>query len=102
MGKKVIVHGIPASDVTEYEGMPMFAEVGPLKLDPKVAEQVAFKLQQQDIMFTYLDSNRVKGRTELHLLPNKVQLSNTIELQYSKIDSVSIKRNVNNIAIINV
>jgi hypothetical protein len=52
VGKKVIVHGIPASDVTEYEGMPMFAEVGPLKLDPKVAEQVALKLQQQDIMFT--------------------------------------------------
>ena len=38
VGKKVIVHGIPASDVTEYEGMPMFAEVGPIKLDPKVAE----------------------------------------------------------------
>jgi hypothetical protein len=38
----------------------------------------------------------------LHLLPNKLQLSSTIELQYSKIDSVSIKRNVNNIVIINV
>ena len=44
IGKKVIVHGIPASDVTEYEGMPMFAEVGPLKLDPKIGEMVALKL----------------------------------------------------------
>ena len=38
VGKKVIVHGIPASDINEYEGMPMFAEVGPLKLDPKVEQ----------------------------------------------------------------
>jgi hypothetical protein len=44
IGKKVIVHGIPASDVNEYEGMPMFAEVGPLNLDPKVAETVTLKL----------------------------------------------------------
>ena len=51
VGKKVIVHGIPASDVTEYEGMPMFAEVGPLKLDPKVSDQVTLKLQQQDVIF---------------------------------------------------
>ena len=36
------MHAIPASDAEEYQGMPMFAEVGPLVLDPKTTEQVNF------------------------------------------------------------
>ena len=36
VGKKISVHGVPASDIQQYEGMPMFAEVGPLRLDPVV------------------------------------------------------------------
>ncbi len=80
IGKKVIVHGIPASDVNEYEGMPMFAEVGPLNLDPKVAETVTLKLQQQDIIFTSLDSTKAKGRAEVHLLPNKLWFPNICEI----------------------
>jgi hypothetical protein len=39
VGKKISVHGVPASDVQEYQGMPMFAEVGPLVLDPKIDEE---------------------------------------------------------------
>jgi hypothetical protein len=34
IGLKVMVHAIPASDVEEYEGMPMFSEIGPLICDP--------------------------------------------------------------------
>jgi hypothetical protein len=30
---RICVHAIPASDVEEYQGMPMFAEVGPIVLD---------------------------------------------------------------------
>ena len=86
VGKKVIVHGIPASDVTEYEGIPMFAEVGPLKLDPKVAEQAKLKLKQTNITFTQQDSNKIKGRAELILQPNMLQLaSSTLEIYYDKI-----------------
>lgn len=40
IGLKVMVHAIPASDADEYEGMPMFAEVGPLEEDPEVSEAV--------------------------------------------------------------
>ena len=31
---RICVHAIPASDAEEYQGMPMFAEVGPLIQDP--------------------------------------------------------------------
>lgn len=31
---RICVHAIPASDAEEYHGMPLFAEVGPLLLDP--------------------------------------------------------------------
>jgi len=43
----VLVHAIPASDVQEYQGMPMFAEVGPLECDPAVTQQVQ-RIQAQD------------------------------------------------------
>ena len=36
IGTRVMVHAIPASDVQEYQGMPMFKEVGPLTMDPAV------------------------------------------------------------------
>lgn len=32
-----MVHAIPASDIQEYQGMPMFKEIGPLVIDPNVA-----------------------------------------------------------------
>lgn len=37
IGCKVVVHAIPASDIEEYQGMPMYQEVGPLVMDPTVA-----------------------------------------------------------------
>jgi hypothetical protein len=36
-----MVHAIPASDVQEYQGMPMFEEVGPLVLDPAIEQEIA-------------------------------------------------------------
>ena len=36
IGSMVIVHAIPASDVREYQGMPMFKEIGPILMDPTV------------------------------------------------------------------
>lgn len=72
VGKKVIVHGIPASDINEYEGMPMFAEVGPLKLDPKVEKSFTEKIKEQEIIFQQQDSTKIKGKAELRLLPNKL------------------------------
>ena len=41
IGFKVLVHAIPASDIQEYQGMPMFKEIGPLVMDPAVANQVS-------------------------------------------------------------
>ena len=40
VGKKVLVHAIPASDVQEYQGMPLFREIGPIIMDPAVRRQV--------------------------------------------------------------
>ena len=34
------MHAIPASDAEEYQGMPMFAEAGPLIMDPKLLLKV--------------------------------------------------------------
>lgn len=34
------MHAIPASDAMEYEGMPAFAETGPLEMDSNVEEAV--------------------------------------------------------------
>jgi hypothetical protein len=39
VGDKICVHAIPASDAQEYQGMPIFAEVGPLLMNPKVQEK---------------------------------------------------------------
>jgi hypothetical protein len=37
IGRVISVHAKPASDVREYQGMPMFAECGPLQLCPQVS-----------------------------------------------------------------
>ena len=39
IGFKILVHAIPATDVQEYQGMPMFKEVGPLVMDPAVESE---------------------------------------------------------------
>ena len=57
IGKKVCVHAMPHDiDVDEddegdlghgqYMGMPLFAEIGPLKLDPKMEQEVDESFQQ--------------------------------------------------------
>ncbi len=45
------MHAIPASDIQEYQGMPMFKEVGPLTMDPAVATQVSHYSQQNPVIF---------------------------------------------------
>lgn len=41
VGDKICVHAIPASDAQEYQGMPIFAEVGPLLMNPKIQDKAA-------------------------------------------------------------
>lgn len=43
-----MVHAIPASDVQEYQGMPMFEEVGPLIIDPVIEQELALLERQID------------------------------------------------------
>ena len=52
IGFKVVVHAIPASDIREYQGMPLFKEIGPLKMDPKVASTVSKLSQKNPVEFT--------------------------------------------------
>lgn len=40
VGCKICVHAMPVSEVQEYTGMPAFAEVGPLQLDPEIMRNV--------------------------------------------------------------
>lgn len=41
-----MVHAIPASDVQEYQGMPMFEEVGPLTMDPAIEQTIRLAERQ--------------------------------------------------------
>jgi len=45
---RVCVHAIPASDAEEYQGMPMFAEVGPIQLDPKTQQQADEQIENSE------------------------------------------------------
>lgn len=84
MGKKISVHGVPASDVKEYQGMPMFAEVGPLILDPKIKQEAQSLLQKEEISF---DKVQINGkRLQVKLLPNKLTAAQ--EIMYNSITSV--------------
>ena len=40
VGKKICVHALPVCKDQDYRGMPLFAEIGPLKLDPKLQTEV--------------------------------------------------------------
>ena len=76
IGKKVCVHAIPHDLDTEddeelgdgqYMGMPLFAEIGPLKLDPKMQEEVesTFKdITGSMDFFAAFKSPRGNGRNE--------------------------------------
>ena len=33
---RICVHAIPTNELEEYQGMPMFAEVGPLVMDSEI------------------------------------------------------------------
>ena len=47
----MLVHAIPASDVQEYQGMPMFSEVGPLTMDPAVQQEVDLLDKEPPVVF---------------------------------------------------
>ena len=50
---RICVHAIPASDAEEYQGMPMFAEVGPLVLDPQVLAKVESYMSSESDNITF-------------------------------------------------
>mmetsp|Transcript_17738 Transcript_17738/g.16970 ORF Transcript_17738/g.16970 Transcript_17738/m.16970 type:complete len:116 (+) Transcript_17738:302-649(+) len=55
IGYRICVHAIPASDAEEYQGMPMFAEVGPLEADKKIFDKVEETTQVFPIQFEKVD-----------------------------------------------
>jgi hypothetical protein len=74
VGKTVVVHGVPASDIEEYQGMPMFAEKGPLVIDPNVDAEARLKLQAEEIPFykVMVELVNFKNTIDLLLLPDKI------------------------------
>lgn len=52
VGCKINVHAVPVSEVEDYTGMPAFAEVGPLQLDPKIQKAVDDMLKCSSATFT--------------------------------------------------
>jgi len=52
VGCKINVHAVPVSEVEDYTGMPAFAEVGPLQLDPKIQKAVDDMLKSSSATFT--------------------------------------------------
>lgn len=53
IGSKICVHAHPTNGIDEYQGMPMFAEVGPLVMDDEVliTTQGFIKKQENDRNF---------------------------------------------------
>ena len=99
VGKTVVVHGVPASDIEEYQGMPMFAEKGPLVIDPNVDAEARLKLQAEEIPFykVMVELVNFKNTIDLLLLPDKIQVNNQLELTYSQIKAIRTVRNSNNL-----
>lgn len=61
---RVMVHAIPASDVQEYQGMPMFEEVGPLTMDPAIDQEFSLLERQiEESKQTFFDKVRVDSLT---------------------------------------
>ena len=59
-----MVHAIPASDVQEYQGMPMFEEVGPLTMDPAIDQEFSLLERQiEESKQTFFDKVRVDSLT---------------------------------------
>jgi hypothetical protein len=52
--------------------MPMFAEVGPLKIDPQVSDAVESKLKMDEIAFNSIYFDECKTKITVLLFPNKL------------------------------
>ena len=78
--------------------MPMFAEKGPLVIDPNVDAEARLKLQAEEIPFhkVMVELVNFKSTIDLLLLPDKIQVNNQLELTYSQIKAVRTVRNSNN------
>lgn len=92
------MHGVPASDIEEYKGMPMFAEVGPIKLDQKLEQQSNELSQQESIIMEHISIDNDR-KASVQLLPNKL-VTVVGEISFKDIDKVETMRNVNNIVVI--
>lgn len=92
------MHGVPASDIEEYKGMPMFAEVGPIKLDPKLEQQSNELSHQESIIMEHISIDNDR-KASVQLLPNKL-VTVVGEISFKDIDKVETMRNVNNIVVI--
>lgn len=77
---RICVHAIPASDAEEYQGMPMFAEVGPLVMDEKVVSvslnQREFKVNLEKVKepMVLLQSVRIPHKCQLAMTNSEVSL----------------------------
>eukprot|EP00347_Sterkiella_histriomuscorum_P024154 403332120 len=64
VGDRICVHAIPASDAEEYQGMPMFAEIGPLIVDLKIVEKAQKLMDINEMMFN-ISIDQLKDQTKL-------------------------------------
>ncbi|TNV83300.1 hypothetical protein FGO68_gene9992 [Halteria grandinella] len=115
LGDKICVHAIPASDAQEYQGMPIFAEVGPLLMNPKIQDKADFQVSLEKLNTVNYPLTKcsmklsktsltfLKGTDELHTLQiSEYQLiivrasNNKIELRNggSMMASVSMRNNI--------
>lgn len=86
VGCKINVHAVPVSEVEDYTGMPAFAEVGPLQLDPKIQKAVDDMLKSSSATFTIkvlasenLPSLRSTGLAVLSIDQHSLRVSLTPE-----------------------
>ena len=78
IGSKVVVHAIPASDLEEYQGMPLYQEAGPLVMDPAVATQVSHFSQQNPVL---LGNVILEAISHPRLAPQPKQLAIVLRIQ---------------------
>jgi hypothetical protein len=70
IGSKIWVHAHPTNGIDEYQGMPMFAEVGPLVMDDEVLKitQAYIKKSESDRSFRVrIINSNIKNLTDKNL-----------------------------------
>ncbi|CDW88006.1 UNKNOWN [Stylonychia lemnae] len=77
VGERICVHAIPASDAEEYQGMPMFAEVGPIILDQKIEQKAQRLIEINDFEFN-VSIDKLK---DLKVLQYSVEKENQVNVK---------------------